>query len=43
VSADDVIRRRTTCFFRGLDSESTQARVESLLAEAPVPELPARR
>ena len=43
VSADDVIRRRTTCFFRGLDGESTRARVESLLAEAPVPELPARR
>jgi glycerol-3-phosphate dehydrogenase len=43
VSADDVIRRRTTCFFRGLDTESVRARVESLLAETSVPELPGRR
>ena len=30
--ADDVLRRRTTCFHRGLADEQTAARVESLLA-----------
>jgi glycerol-3-phosphate dehydrogenase len=31
-SADDVLRRRTTCFHRGLADEQTTARVENLLA-----------
>jgi len=31
--ADDVLRRRTTCFYRGLADDQTKARVESLLAD----------
>jgi len=31
--ADDVLRRRTTCFHRGLADDRTSARVESLLAD----------
>jgi len=33
-SADDVLRRRTTCFHRGLADEAVCARVERLLAAA---------
>lgn len=31
-TADDVLRRRTTCFYRGVADEQTTARVESILA-----------
>ena len=31
-TADDVLRRRTTCFYRGVADEQTAARVESILA-----------
>jgi glycerol-3-phosphate dehydrogenase len=32
-SADDVVRRRTTCFWRGLESEELTARVSHVLAD----------
>jgi glycerol-3-phosphate dehydrogenase len=31
-NAEDVLRRRTTLFYRGLETEATRARVEALLA-----------
>jgi glycerol-3-phosphate dehydrogenase len=33
-SAEDVLARRTTCFYRGLANEATRARVERLLEAA---------
>ena len=34
VSADDVVRRRTTLGIRGLDTEEVRARISSLLASS---------
>jgi glycerol-3-phosphate dehydrogenase len=31
-SADDILRRRTTCFYRGLDDDALHERVERVLA-----------
>jgi glycerol-3-phosphate dehydrogenase len=31
-TVDDVLRRRTTCFYRGLTDEATRLRVEQVLA-----------
>ena len=32
-NADDVLRRRTTCFYRGLIGEDTRRRAEAVLAD----------
>ena len=36
-SADDVVRRRTTLFYRGLADAATAARVAELLSEPSLP------
>jgi len=33
--ADDILRRRTTCFYRGLDNEETRARMQHVLQPVP--------
>ena len=32
-SAEDIVRRRTTCFWRGLESEELTSRVEQILTD----------